>query len=416
MNLNVTAGILALLMAASGLQSASGAANPNVMPINQEDKPMHEINEYLEAEPIDARALNEFSSKLWAALANGKDTALSPLSAYLALAMCAAGARGDTLEAFNLLGFDDPEGAYDMIEALTSQLSSTGGETELLIANSIWVDNAFNVREDYLQLLDEKFAAEAFSEHLSGAAGKVNNWISDKTRGMIQNMLDEIDPSVVTLLVNTIYMDAKWQTPFDKSVTDTRTFHSVDGDADAEFMHRRSDELVIDDDELGVTGVVLPYDDGRLIFTAIMPDDESVTTSDLISKLQGDKSIDRLAAGACSEKVILSLPKFEIKSSMSLKSALSAIGMADAFGESADFSGIGASASGQSPTIGEVLQNARIRVDESGTEAAAATVVMMRLTAFVPEEPPRVLCFDRPFVWAVVDSASGAILFCGQNT
>ena len=362
--------------------------------------------------------LGKFSDRLWGEVA-GKAEVLSPISAYMALAMTAGGARGTTLDAFGCLGIGSGESELSAEQAgakmrvLIDSLTEKKGSTKLSIANSVWVDERFELRDDFVKFLKKYYSADAFSENLPASVGKVNSWIEEKTNGLICDMLDEIDPGTALLLINTIYMDAKWAVPFEKEATYEEDFTSASGEkVSVDMMHRIGKMSTIDAD--GLEGIVLPYDDGRLQFVALMPTEG--TTSELISTLVGERSIGALALTAKDERVRLTLPKLELSSSISLKQPLIAMGMGEAFGDGADLSGLCESDVGF--CISEVLQNARLRLDEEGTEAAAATVVAVRTTSIIHEDPPREMAFDKPFVWAVVDTMCSdenrIVLFCGQ--
>jgi len=358
-------------------------------------------------------ALSDFSSRLWTATATSENNVLSPLSAYIALAMAANGASGETLGAYSILGID--EGNTPQINAqiyrYIKSLTETSGSTKLSVANSVWVDDGFTANIDYLQLLADYFAASAFEDHLPTAVKKVNSWISDKTNGLITDMLDSIDESCLLMLINTLYMDAKWRTPFTKESTAKQTFTALDGTkTDTDFMHMTSNQRAILTDDY--SGVVLPYNDGKLVFVALMANDDTLSTSEVIATLSGENAIENLARDAEYTRVRLSLPKFKLETSESLVAPLAKIGMGGIFAVNADYSKMGNGGSGF--TVGDVLQNTYIRVDEEGTEAAAATVIMMKATASRPTSDPIVLTFDRPYVWAVIDETTGAVLFCGS--
>ena len=356
--------------------------------------------------------LSDFSNRLWSTVSDGGSGVISPLSAYIALAMTAGGAKGNTLESFGCLGIggENYTGISSETGALIDYLTSPSGSTKLNIANSVWIDDSFTVSPEFLQILSKYYSADAIGAKLSESTQAVNSWIEEKTGGLIKDMLDSIDPDTSMLLVNTIYMDAKWKVPFEKEATYEDVFTSSDGELQRGAMMHRTGYISTIDAE-GLEGVALPYDDGRLSFVALLPD-EGTTTSELIARLS-ELDIAGLADNAVSERVALSLPKLELSTSLSLKSALCDMGMEKAFVSSADFSGMGSSPDGNL-CIGDVLQNAKLRLDEAGTEAAAATVVMVKNTSILIEQPPREISFDRPFVWAVVDSASGAVLFCGE--
>lgn len=407
MKSSILAGLLLTAMLAA--QSGSAVTLPG-----KPEKPVVDVGQNDEV-PADFSGLDSFSERIWAEVAGEADV-FSPLSAYLALAMVSGGARGSTLDSFGCLGIGSGEGLKSADEVgadmrlLIDSLAKTEGSTKLSIANSVWVDKNYALRDEYSEFLTKYYAADSFSLELSKSAGKVNSWISEKTNGMIPKMLDEIPRDVALMLINAIYMDAKWADPFDKFNTRLEDFTNVSGEkTQVEMMHKTSHMRTIDSE--GLEGVVLPYDDGRLQFVALMPTDGS-TTSELISKLNGGSSIGSLAESASGERVRLSLPKLELEAKIELNKPLESLGMGGIFASGADFSGLCDSDSGF--CVSEVLQVAKLKLDEAGTEAAAVTVVSVKTTSMIHEDPPRVMAFDKPFVWAVADSQTGAVLFCGQ--
>ncbi|MBQ8508484.1 MAG: serpin family protein [Clostridia bacterium] len=364
--------------------------------------------------------LDAFTGQLWSTVCQkmgDENILISPLSAYIALMMCANGAEGDTLAAF---GLDEAalDGINADIAALVGWLADNKGSTDLTVANSVWVQEGYEVSPTYLGVLADSFAAEAFSADLPSSVGKVNSWIEDKTRGLIKDMLDKIEPDTVMLLINALYMKAMWDHDFDADDTYDQTFTAWDGSfATTEFMHNGTrNEQIIDNDDM--VGIVMPYDDEKLAMVAVMPQSEDVHLDELSAMFDitngGKYSFKGLADSAKSERTRLSFPKFTVETSVTLSDVLCGMGLEIAFTDAADFSKM--SASGEPELfIGDVLQNAKIIVDEEGTEAAAATVIMVDATsAFIEEKEPRVLEFNRPFIYAVIDQVSGAVLFCGQ--
>ncbi len=321
----------------------------------------------------------------------------SPLSAYLALAMAAEGARGDTAAIFEAAGIDPDEAS-----ARIASLEAIGDETKLSIAQSVWVDEALKVREEFMAAMDEKFAAEAFTCRLALSVDRINSWVEKKTEGLIPRLLDDIQADAAMILINTLYMDAKWAVPFEANNTREGDFHTADQKTvRVDYMNSERHLGLIDTDKF--EGVVLPYSDGRLMFTAVKVKDGADASL-------GDADPAALAAGSVNTLVRLSLPKFEAETSYSMKDLLSAIGMEGIFAPSADFSGIA-----DGIAVSDVIQNVKIKVDEAGTEAAAATAVILKYTGvFMPQG--REVTFDSPFAWAITDGQTGAVLFAGTFT
>ncbi len=339
-----------------------------------------------------------------------KNTIHSPLSAYLALSMAAEGAFGDTkAELESVLGKCDPDGIY----ALLSHLSSLT-ETDLKIANSVWLDEGFTAEKAWLDTVSGKYLSDVFSTKLSDAADRVNRWIEDKTDGKIRDMIQkDALADARTLLINAISMDATWMSEFSKDDTiKGRKFTNFDGGISiADYLYANKHQLIIE--EGSFTGVVLPYSDENLVFVALMNNDSTQPASSATAFAAENGGFAALAQKAKSENVKLYLPIFKHDASLQLNDILKNMGIKAAFDQSlADFSKMSAD---ESLYISDVLQNATIRIDEEGTEAAAATVVTMAPTSFMPEQEIRVIDFNHPFAFAVVDRKSGVPLFCGEH-
>ncbi len=340
---------------------------------------------------------------------DGKSNTLtSPLSAYLALSMVKEGADGNTLDQMSKAMGDIPaEEICALIKSLT-----TLKDTTLNIADSVWVDSEFTPKQSYLDLLKEHYLAEGFNLPLATAEKKVNTWIEDHTNGLIKNMLgDNALDDAVMAVVNTVYMKAKWQNEFSEKATHERYFTGGDGKAaKTQFMHKTAYYRVIETGDH--IGVVLPYSDGSLEFAALMPKDDKTPASSAFTAIADLGGWAAAGESSTSEQIKLYIPKFEQEATGSLVDTLKKLGIVDAFDKGkASFAGIA-----EDIFVEEVLQNAVLKLDEAGTEAAAATVVtMMATSAAPPKTEPRTIEFNRPFAFAVYDKISGAVLFAGEH-
>ncbi len=403
----ITTAILALLIALTTASCHTDISDAELQKITPDVAPPHENVDTLE--PI--TSLADFCIELQRITAKASDgssnTLISPLSAYFALGMLKEGADGDTLAQFEAAMGPTEHG--DML-ALTAHLTNLDG-TALNIANSVWVDMIFEPKQEYLDALASAYLAEGYKAQLKYAEPAVNLWIEEHTNGLIRDMLDEtaLDDSVMAL-VNTLYMNAKWAKPFSAEATHERAFNEASGGAvQTEFMFRKSYFDVIEADEF--IGVSLPYSDGSLKFVALMPKDTKMSMTDMLSMIDESGGWAELSKDAVSEEIKLYLPKFEHKSALSLTEILKEMGVVDAFDMTrADFGKIA-----DKIFLGGIMQNAVIKVDEAGTEAAAATVATIAPTSAAPSTEPRTIEFNRPFVFAVVDTVSGAVLFAGEH-
>ena len=340
---------------------------------------------------------------------DGKSNTLtSPLSAYLALAMVKEGADGKTLEEMSAaMGDISGEDIYSLISHLTTLENTT-----LNIADSVWVDDSFTPKQAFLDTLAKHYLAEGFKIDLTSAEHDVNSWIEERTNTLIKNMLNDtaLDNAVMAL-INTLYMEAKWANEFASEATHEREFTNADGTKkNVDFMYKSASLGVIESD--AYIGVMLPYSDGSLTFVALMPKRSDAAAVETFEHVYRDGGWAAVAKTAVSEEIKLYLPKFEQKASGSLVDTLRSMGIVSAFDiDHASFAGIA-----EEIYIEQVFQNTVLKLDEAGTEAAAATVVVVAPTSAMPSPTqPRTVEFNRPFAFSVIDTASGAVLFTGEH-
>lgn len=343
----------------------------------------------------------------------GENTLVSPLSVALALGMTANGAAGDTLAEFqNLFGMDlDTLNAY-CAKAL-DDYSALGGSTKSTLVNSLWCDPDLMLEEEFIARCQQNYGAELYQADLQDRATvrAVNDWVSKATEGLIPKTVDEFSPDAVLALVNAIYLQNKFERPFETPSSEwTMDFTAADGTVShPQGMHNGTrDEWHLS--HVGGSGVLLPYDDGRLGFLLMLPE-EGVQLSDYLSSWDGT-TMKNLLGGREERRVSLTVPKYELEWSGSLADILPEMGLSRAFDVSgADFTAIGHSDNGPL-FIGDVIHKTVLKVNEKGTEAAAVTAVVMDAGVAMPTDLIE-LCFDRPFVCGIVDMESGAPLFLG---
>lgn len=325
---------------------------------------------------------------------SGENTVLSPQSLTLALGMAAEGAQVDTLAA--LLDALDAESLDKIAAELPEGLKS---------ANALFVKPGVDLHEEYLQRLNEGYAAERF-EMDGNVKEKVNAWVSEHTDELIEEMLsDEPADDIALLLLNAVAMDAKWASPFAAEATDKADFHTANGDVQADMMHQTNYFDYAEKD--GAQIIRLPYENGSLEMWIILPAEGGMAA--MLETLATQECLNYLRSDVQTREVVLSLPKFDIADEHSLSYALSLLGLESIFGADADFSGM----SDVPLCMDELLQKARVQVDEDGTRAAAATMAAMRVMAMQDPELPKEMNVDRPFAFVIADSESGAICFAG---
>lgn len=348
----------------------------------------------------------------------------SPHSISIALAMTYAGARGETeREMAEALHYTLPQeqlhAAFNALELELAKRAEVDGEGEfprkpfqLEIANSVWGQQGFEFLAEFLDTLAEHYSAGLrlvdFKNDPEGARATINDLVSEQTEDRIPELLppDVIDDLVRLVLTNTIFFNASWQFPFDEGESRNENFHLLDGtDIQVAMMHLEEESRYA---RVGdVQAVELFYDGGEVSFVAIVPDDGSFESFES----EFDQETLSSVLGALERTTVeLGMPKFEFKSDLDLKDALKTMGMVSAFEpKTADLSGMDAMTD---LYISDVVHQAFVSVDEEGTEATAATGVVVSLTS-APAGPVE-LTIDRPFVFLIRDRSTDAVLFLGR--
>jgi serpin B len=348
----------------------------------------------------------------------------SPYSISSALAMTYEGAEGKTAEemaaVFHFLmeknRLHPAFNALDQyLEGLAKlEIPEDGGEAfQLNIANAIWGQKDFHFESDFLDALAANYGAGLrlldYVQAPEESRVTINDWVSDQTKERIQDLIPQgaIDSDTRMVLSNAIYFKATWLEPFEESLTEEGIFHGLGGQeintpmmslgSDASFPYYQGD---------GFQVVDLPYLGGQVSMLVLVPDQGKFI--DFEAGLD-TAVLDQIVAELTYRPMYLNFPKFEFESEISLAQTLSEMGMPSAFNDGADFSGM----TGQKDLfISDVFHKAFVSVDEEGTEAAAATAVLMSLTS-APENPLR-LVVDRPFIFLIRDHQTNTILFMGR--
>ena len=345
----------------------------------------------------------------------------SPYSISLALAMTYAGARGDTEEQMaDTLHFLLPQNRlHPALNSLDLELASRGqgarGKDDegfrLHIVNAIWGQKDFRFLSEFLDLLAENYGAGLrildFIREPEQSRITINNWVSDQTEERIEDLIPEgaIDELTRLVLTNAIYFNAAWQYPFEEDATSDGDFDLLDGGKITVPVMRQTESFGYTEAD-GYQAIELPYDGRELSMVILLPEQGQFGSFEaLLSRQEVGDIIQRIEY----RQVTLSMPKFEYESSFGLKRALTSLGMGLAFTPDADFSGM----NGQRDLfVHDVLHKAFVSVDEAGTEAAAATAVIVGITS-IPAEPIQVK-IDRPFIFLIRDIETGTILFIGR--
>lgn len=390
-----------------------------------------------EKEPCETRglekALNAFAFDLYSKLTEEKsgekgNVFFSPYSVAAALAMTGAGARGETAEELTRALRFDPSDPHFAMKSLLNRLESRAAlpetEGELSVANRVWVDEREKLLPEYAAFLRENYGGEAgslnFLEDPEGAREAINGWVALKTRNKIEDLLRKGDVQCSTRLILTdaIYFRSPWREPFEAKLTKEEPFRFGPAERkDVPLMRRTG--LFLYGEEPGLQWVKIPYRLAGLSLLVLLPRENETFTQ--LSELEKRFSPETFAAwteGASRRRVSLYLPKFRDEGRYRLEDALQKLGVKTAFTKDADFSRMVEDARDEKKGIlrvDSVIHQSFIELDEKGTEAAAATaVVMIRATsAALPEEPVEFRA-DRPFVYCLTDDRTGVILFMGR--
>ncbi len=373
-----------------------------------------------------ARSSNTFGFALYQRLRREPgNLVISPASLTTALAMTWGGAKGET--AAQMRTVLHLEGTPDEVMATSGQLSRSLQEPSrpivFRIANQLFGEKTYKLVPAFvektraafgapLELLDFKTAPER-------ARVRINEWVEGKTEKRIKDLIPPgmVKPDTRLVLVNAIYFLGDWAQPFEHQATRPAAFHLTASETkDVPTMNRTAGFRIAQKD--GVTALEIPYKGGELSMTLLVPDE-----IEGLAAVEGTldvKKLDALASAMKTERVWVALPRFEVNpgGSLSLGETLKAMGMPLAFDRGkADFTGIAnPSRPDDRLVIAEVFHKGFVRVDEKGTEAAAATAVMALRAGAAPMAPPRPLKVDRPFLFLIRDNASGLVLFLGRVT
>lgn len=363
--------------------------------------------------------INEFSMNMYSALPADENIFYSPYSIASALSMLDVGAGSTTKnELENALGITDLDKWNDEMKAYLSKDWSQN--TFVNTANSVWMNKgttwAANINSDFLTPAKDYYSGEIYEADFDGQADKVvqnvNNWVSDNTNKMIPEILKEIPGGTVMMLINAVYFEGKWDTPFTEDKTFQSSFYGTDKESVVDMMHLYGEHFAyMDNGE--IKGITLPYDGDNVVMKVFMPTTDDGDINKLFDKLSNEekqKLIDSLDDASNVEIDTLQLPKFTDEQSIDgLDDILKNMGIQSAYSESADFSKIA-----DGIAVSSVNHKAKVIVDENGTKAAAETDIMIKETAMMPSEETYNFIVDKPFVYVIEDQSTGMILFMGR--
>jgi serpin B len=406
------AGVLSLAMMVSALFSLNGCSTTAKAADLMNGIKANPISTNVDLTGESSAAIAGFAVELFQSSASpSENTLISPLSVLCALAMTANGAREETLRQMEQVFGLTVTKLNEYLHAYLTGLPS-GDKYKLSPANSIWFrnDDKLMVEQAFLQTNADYYGASLFRAAFDAATLKdINNWVSEKTDGMIEDILDSIPEDAVMYLINALAFDAEWVEPYREDQVRDGVFTTEAGEVrDVEMMYG-TDYQYLDDGS--ATGFLKYYSEGKYAFAALLPN-EGISVSDYVASLTGETLMNTLNH-AYNVQVDNAIPKFSDAYSVEMSDILKSMGITDAFrSEAADFTGIGSSDLGNI-YISRVIHKTYISVNEKGTRAGAATVVEMKAEGAIMPEETKTVTLDRPFVYLLIDCETNLPFFIG---
>ncbi len=374
------------------------------------------------AHEVLARTNAQFALKLYDLLKEDEGSLFfSPYSISTALAMTYAGARAETARqmAQALRFFQEQSDLHPAFAKLAARMEEIqdAGEVTLSVANSLWPQQDYPFLEEYMALLEEFYGTSVtpvdYRNATEAARLAINAWVEEKTEEKIKDLIapDVLDPLTRLVLVNAIYFKGDWKIPFDPDQTDEAPFY-VSGEETVDVLMMFQTGRFSYAEAGVVKALELPYAGGDISMLILLPREKG--RIDMVEDALADRSgwlwLNEVIRAMRAREVEVYLPRFRLEWGVrSLVPELKALGMDDAFGGDADFSGMDGTGN---LLISDVLHKAFVEVNEEGTEAAAATAVIMMEMAM--PAPPPVFRADHPFLFLIRENSTGSILFMGR--
>jgi serpin B len=382
-----------------------------------------------------ATSMNSMAVELYrAARPASENFAFSPASISAAFSMLYAGAREDTAQEFQRV-FHYSLQDRGLLEAHGAMLGGRNEQCEFASANSLWLGQDFKLKPEYEQLMSASARASLervdFQKEPEPVRGRINQWISTQTRGNIPELIPSgaITPATRMVLANALYFKGRWKERFEKEVTQPAAFRLLSGkEAQVPTMTRTGRYRMARQESVRL--LELEYECSDITLLLLLPETGEVqegeepapgtgkplTPAQALERLENELSAEALTKWTASlpaeqGEVMVALPRFTLRGTLPLKDALQKMGLQRTFTDGAQLQGI---AEGESLTLSDAFHQSFVKVDEEGTEAAAATSGVVSITS-APPPPPR-FAVDRPFLFALRHKPSGALLFLGRVT
>lgn len=358
------------------------------------------------------QSVNHFSLDLLREIHGTENIIVSPYSIYNALGMTEMGSSGITRQEMRkVLHLPDLESAGENMSKLEKTLQKNAGKSvEWNSASTIWLDNSLTLKNSFRDSVYKHFQAKIhtsdFQNQPQETITEINRWVAEKTHDKIPSILNKLNPLERMVLLNAVYFLGSWQEPFEERNTDDDIFHLENSSqVTVPFMQYTKNLRYYEDSQM--QAVSLSYKESSFAMLIILPQVESL--SNYLNVFDADK-FTIITERMSWKKVNLHLPRFKVEYKLNLKDDLKNLGMPTAFSDKADFSGM----SRAELNIARVIHRAYIEVNEKGTEAAAATAVVMELKGAAPNfDEPVIFNADQPFMYFIYDRQSSLILFSG---
>ncbi|MFC1690749.1 serpin family protein [Nanoarchaeota archaeon] len=362
------------------------------------------------------QANNQYAFELYSQIKkeSAENIFYSPFSISTALAMTYEGAKGQTAEEMqNVFHFpiDDLTRRSGYAKVI-NQINKKDKKYKLHTANALWAEQNYQFLPEYINVNKQYYGGEItnldFKNNPSGSKDIINKWVEDQTNNKIKNILSSLSPLTRLVLTNAIYFKGKWDVEFEESRTKKQDFEiTADNTIKVDMMNLAGEDAEFpytEDDDFQI--LELPYKGKEVSMVIMLPKENNISKLD---KIDAEK-LSEWRNSLREQQIILSMPKFKFETKYSMGKTLSDMGMPTAFSKDADFSGMDGT---KLLMIDQVIHQAFVEVNEEGTEAAAATAVIMIKEA-VSMDRPIIFNADHPFMFIIHEKETGTILFMGR--
>lgn len=354
---------------------------------------------------------NEFAFKIFKKIETEnpqKNTFFSPVSLSLALAMTYNGAEKETKKAFeNTLLYNNfnRDEINNVNKKLLKYLFDDSSGSEFKIANSIWINKNFTIKQPFIDVVKNDYEAQTSKLDFSNlnSVNTINNWVSNKTQGKISKIIEQTNSNSVLYLMNALYFNGIWKYQFEKNKTQKMPFTNKIETKKVDMMQLEENIPFYENDEF--SAITLPYKEDKFSMTILLP--KSTKTIQDLNKNLTQKTWENWSTNFKNKKVKVSLPKFKFSYKQELNDILKLSGLEKAFSRKADFTSLTTS----NVQITKVLQKTFVDVNEEGTEAAAVTVIDVEFTSI---DPVSIFKINKPFVFLITENRTNSICFLGK--